>query len=411
MNGTQSSRQAGTQLNRRHFLAGTAGAAAAFTIMSPERVRGSEANSRIKLGLIGCGGRGQWIANLFKQHGGYQLTAGADYFQDRVDQFGEKLGVEPKHRHTSLSGYRALLEDDVDAVAIISPPYFHPEQATAAVEAGKHVYLAKPIAVDPHGCRVVEKAGQRARERQRVFLVDFQTRANELYKEAIRRVHDGELGTLAFGEAMYHANRLGIKTEPDGSPEARLRNWMFYKDLSGDIITEQNIHTLDVMSWIMDATPLAASGTGGRKVRTDVGDCWDNFQLVYTYPDSVGMTFSSRQFDGHGAPYAGIRNRVFGSKASLATEYGGAVALRGVDNPVRGLTTDIYQQGAVNNIATFHESVANGRYDNETVPPSVRSNLITILGRTAAYEGREVKWDEIAGSDTKIEADLSGLKQ
>ena len=409
---TDKNREPAATLDRRGFLAGTAGAAAAFTIMSPERVRGSEANSRIKLGLIGCGGRGQWIANLFRQHGGYQLTAGADYFQDRVNEFGEKFGVGAEHRHTTLSCYQQLLEDEVDAVAIISPPYFHPEQALAAVGAGKHVYLAKPIAVDTHGCRVVEQAGQRARDRRQVFLVDFQTRVNELYKEAIRRVHEGALGTLAFGEAMYHAGRLELRGEPDGSPEARLRNWVFYKDLSGDIITEQNIHTLDVMNWIMDTPPLAAWGTGGRKVRTDVGDCWDNFQLVFTYPNNVGMTFSSRQFDGHGTPHAGIRNRVFGSDAALSTQYGGAVAIRGGSkkDPVRGLTSNIYEQGAVNNIATFHESVTKGRYENSTVEPSVRSNLITILGRTAAYERREVKWDEIAGSDRKIQADLSGLQ-
>lgn len=152
----------------------------------------------------------------------------------------------------------------MDAVAIISPPYFHPEQAT---------------------------------RRQRCFLVDFQTRANGFYIEAVKRVHAGAIGALAFGESTYHAERLAAKTS-ERSPEARLRNWVFDQKLSGDIITEQNIHTLDVMSWVMSKPPVSATGTGGRKVRGDVGDCWDNFSLVYDYGDGVGITFSSRQPDG-----------------------------------------------------------------------------------------------------------------
>ncbi|MBI1983765.1 MAG: Gfo/Idh/MocA family oxidoreductase, partial [Acidobacteria bacterium] len=148
------------RFGRRRFLAGT-GAAASFTILKPRLVRSTAANSKIALGMIGCGQRGAWIADLFLKHGGYQMVAGADYFQDRVDAFGEKFNVENARRYTGLSCYKKLLDEKVDAVAIESPPYFHPEQAAAAVDAGAHVFLAKPIAVDVPGCRSVEDCGRK----------------------------------------------------------------------------------------------------------------------------------------------------------------------------------------------------------------------------------------------------------
>ncbi|MHC4644816.1 MAG: Gfo/Idh/MocA family protein [Planctomycetota bacterium] len=400
-------------ITRRRFIAGTGAAALSFTIVKPQLVRGTEANSRVKLGLLGCGGRGTWIAELFKQHGGYEIAAAADYFQDRVDAFGEKLGVDSSHRYTGLSGYRRLLEQKIDAVAIESPPYFHPGQAAAAVDARLHVYLAKPVAVDVPGCHLVAESGRKASGKKLCFLVDFQTRANEFYQEALKRVHEGAVGAFAFGEASYHANTTWgrqeefLKDDPT-NPENRLRAWGLDRVLSGDIITEQNIHTIDVASWIMNQPPLSAVGIGGQKVRT-AGTCWDCFALVFEYPDKVGITFNSKQFKGHGSP-GGIKNRMFGSKGVLETKYGGTVLIRGENFYRGGETTDIYKQGAVNNIATFHADITGGRFDNPTVAPSVRSNLVTILGRTAAYTGEKVYWDKLIKSTDKWQADLRGLK-
>ncbi len=163
------------------------------------------------------------------------------------------------------------------------------------------------------------------------------------------------------------------------------------------------------MSWIMDAEPIWAVGTGGRTVRP-VGTCWDHFALLFQYPNDVGITFSSKQFEGHGSQPDGIRNRMFGSKGVLETQYGGQVIIRGENFYRGGKTTDIYKQGAVNNIATFHKNIAGGNFDNPTVAPSVRSNLVTILGRTAAYQGRKVTWYEIIRSKKKLNANLKGLK-
>ncbi|MHC4682522.1 MAG: Gfo/Idh/MocA family protein [Planctomycetota bacterium] len=399
------------RISRRGFMAGAGAAALSLTVAKPRIVR--SAGSRINLGLIGCGGRGTWIANLFKQHGGYNLAAVADYFQDRADNAGEKLGVPAANRFTGLSGYKKLLEK-VDAVAIESPPYFHPEQAAAAVEAGCHVYLAKPIAVDVPGCHSIGDSGRRASRNKRCFLVDFQTRADPYYIEALKRLRDGALGDFVFGEAIYHANcpfkRMyeTWRSDPDNS-ENRLRAWGLDRVLSGDIITEQNIHTLDVMSWIMDAEPVSAVGTGGRTIRP-VGTCNDHFELLFEYPNKVSITFSSKQFDGRGTQPDGIRNRMFGSKGVLETQYGGQVILRGENFYRGGSSPGIYKDGAVANIATFHKSIVEGKFDNPTVEPSVRSNLVTILGRTAAYTGRKVRWRQLVRSTEKLDANLKGVK-
>jgi myo-inositol 2-dehydrogenase/D-chiro-inositol 1-dehydrogenase len=401
------------RITRRRFMAGAGAAALSFTVVKPKLVRGYNANSKVDLGVIGCGGRGTWITGLFKEHGGYNIVAVSDYFQDRIDNCGGKFDVPQSRRYSGLSGYRKLIEN-VDAIAIESPPYFHPEQAAAGVDAGKHVYVAKPIAVDVPGCQSIGESGRKASRNKKCFLIDFQTRADEFYIEALKRVRDGALGEFVFGEAIYHAGcpfgRMydTWRKNPDDS-ESRLRAWGLDRILSGDIITEQNIHTLDVMNWIMDVEPVYAVGTCGRTVRP-VGTCNDHFTLLFEYPNKVGITFSSRQIEGHGTQPEGIRNRMFGSKGVLETEYGGQVIIRGENFYRGGKSPGIYKDGAVTNIATFHKSIIEGNYDNPTVAPSVRSNLITILGRTAAYTGRKVTWRRLLKSSEKLDANLKGAK-
>jgi len=402
------------QITRRRFIASAGAAALSAALVEPELVRSYGANSKINLGIIGCGGRGTWITGLFKGHGGYNIVAAADYFQDRTDGLAEKFGIPQARRYTGLSGYRRLLEQKVDAVAIESPPYFHPEQVAAAVDAGCHVYVAKPLAVDVPGCHSIAESGEKATRNRLCLLVDFQTRADQFYREALQRVHSGALGKFAFGEAIYHAGcpfkRMydSWRADPDNA-ENRLRAWGLDRVLSGDIITEQNIHTLDVMSWIMDAEPIWAAGTGGRTVRP-VGTCWDHFAVLFEYPNNVGITFSSRQMDGHGTQPDGIRNRMFGSKGVLETQYGGQVIIRGENFYRGGKSPGIYKDGAVTNIAAFYRNITEGNFDNPTVAPSVRSNLVTILGRTAAYQRRQVTWKEIINSKERLEANLKGLK-
>lgn len=401
-------------LDRRQFISKAGAAALSWTILRPEFVRGSQANSRIKLGVIGCGGRGVWIAGLFLKHGGFEIWAAADYFTERTEAMASQYGIPAARQFTGLSGYKRLLDAGIDAVAIESPPYFHTDQAAAAVEAGVHVFMAKPVAVDVPGCRTIAACGREATWKKRAFLVDFQTRAHPIFIEALKRVHAGAIGELVFGEAVYHADCpfeqwYDLVRNASDRPETWLRAWGLDRALSGDIITEQEIHALDVMNWVMQLPPLSALGCGGLTVRPKLGTCWDHFVVYYQYPDGVAVQFSGRQFKGHGTP-EGINNRMFGTRGVLETQYGGNVVVRGENFYRGGLTSAIYEEGSVNNIAAFHANITAGDFSNPTVEPSVASNLITILGRKASYENRLVTWDEILKDDEKLVPRLQGLK-
>jgi predicted dehydrogenase len=399
-----------TDTSRREFLT-TAAALGAPLLVSPRMAFGSRANSRITLGAIGCGGRGKWIADLFQKHGGYEIRAAADYFQDRVDELGGRLEVAPERRHTGLDGYRRVLESDVDAVVIETPPYFHPRQAADAVEAGKHVFLAKPVAVDVPGCHTVEESGRKATEKKRCFVVDFQTRTDPFYREAVKRAQYGDIGRIVCGEATYFCGPTWgeqakwLKEKP-GDPEMRLRAWGLDRALSGDVITEQNIHALDVATWVLDAAPLHAVGTGGQKART-AGTCWDHFSVIFTFPGDVVVTFCSKQL---GDGWDDICCRMYGTDGTLDSHYFGDVSIRGKLPYRGGKIPNLYQDGAVANIAAFRDSIARGDFSNPTVAASVRSNLTTILGRSAAWRKAPVSWDEMMGANEALEADLSGLR-
>lgn len=381
----------------------------------PAAVPATIAGPTVRLGMIGCGSRGSWIAERFRQHGGFSIAAAADYFPDKVAAFGEKFGIPRERRFTGLDGFqRVLASGAVDAVAIESPPFFHPGQAAAAVDAGRHVYLAKPVAVDVPGCRTVEDSARRAGERGLVFLVDFQTRAQPLFLEALKRVQRGAIGTIAFGDAVYHNDdpfeqAAALLEERPGDPEARLRAWGLDRALSGDCIVEQFVHVIDVAMWAMAGRlPVSATGAGGRLVRQAVGTCWDSFQVQYRFDDHVAVSLSGRQFSGHGCAGT-IHNRMFGTQGVLETEYGGTVMIRGKEFYRGGKTPIIYQEGADNNIAAFHHAITTRDATNPTVAPSVLSTLVGILGRTSAYEGRTVTWQELEQDKTRLVPDLAGL--
>lgn len=385
-------------ISRRGFIK----AGAAFTILSAASVDAYAANGALELGIIGTGGRGAWLGNLFQENSATKVVALHDYFRDRVDGAGERLGVEASRRFVGLDGYKELIASNVDAVAVISPPYFHPEQTVAALEAGKHVYLAKPIAVDTPGCRAIVEAAQRV-EGKLTTLVDFQTRTDPYYQEAAQLVHGGKIGVPVCGQAYYHTNRLGLQATP-GPETARLRNWVFDKALSGDIIVEQNIHALDVANWLLRGHPVKAHGYGGRKARTDVGDCWDHFVVAFEYPDGVLLDFSSNQF----APgFDDICARIYGSEGTVDTHYGGHVRIGSKTGTwPGGETKNIYHDGAVANIKDFHKAVVTGAPINNA-QESAHSTLTCILGRMAAYTGQTVTWEAMMASEERLEPNLA----
>jgi myo-inositol 2-dehydrogenase / D-chiro-inositol 1-dehydrogenase len=393
------------QFPRRAFLA-SAATVTAFTVLKPSLAFGAESNSKLEIGLIGCGGRGSWIAKLFADSGKYRLVACADYFQDKTNAVGEAHKIESSRRYTGLSGYKRLLEGKLDAVVIETPPYFHPEHAAAAVDAGKHVYLAKPIAVDAPGCQTIAAAGQRATAKKQVFLVDFQTRADAQFREAVGQVHKGAIGAPVMAEAWYPWSGGG-RGAPPATPEEQLRSWYYVLPISGDFIVEQSIHSLDLVTWIINADPLRARGTGGHKVRP-TNSIYDHFAVTYWFPDDLVLSFTCIQ----SIPMVKdeIRARVFGASGFIDADYYTGVTVRGPETAVRAAVGDLYTSGVVVNINEFYEAVVKGDCSNRTVVPSVRSNLTAVLGREAAYRRDELSLEALLKEGKKLEPNLKGLR-
>ena len=367
-----------TNLERRTML--LAGAAAgAISIVKPSAVRGAEANEKLEIGVIGCGGRAAWLTPILLENTNTKIVAAADFFKQDANDYGDMYEVAKDRRYFGRDGYKQLLEGKLDAVLVFSPPYYHPEHVKAAIAAGKHVYLAKPVAVDTVGCMEILEAAEKQSEKLSLW-VDFQTRADQFYQGAAKRVHDGILGRIVTGQVYYHTKKIGYKMEP-GSEIARLRNWVFDKDLSGDIIVEQNIHVLDVANWFLQKTPLKAHGTGGQLVRLKEGNCWDHFNIVYWYPDDISISFSSSQcVEG----YKDTVVRIYGGEATVDTHYGDQLRIRGKRAGWRGgKTGQIYLEGPKINTMKFCDSIANGKPINN-FKESVDSTLTSILGRTAA---------------------------
>lgn len=395
-------RSASKLIRRREFLAGAAVSAGAVAFVKPRSVRGTQANSAIEMGIIGCGGRGVWLGNLANKETQIKIVALQDPFEDRLAKASERLGVDPSRCYKGIEAYRDLLASKLDAVAIESPPYFHPDQALAAAEAGKHVYLAKPVAVDVPGCRKILEAGEKAKGRLS-FYVDFQTRSTPFFMEAARRVRQGALGKFVSGQVYYQAGRLKPQADPsDHSDAARLRNWVFDIALSGDIIVEQNVHVLDVANWFLGSRPVKAFGTGGRKARVDVGDCWDHFIVTYWYPDDIQIAFSSGQYL---KGFDDLCTRIFGSEGTVDAHYEGTVSIKGTNPYQGGSTKGMYSTGAVANLKLFEESLRTRKYLNNAAE-CTDSTLTGVLGRKAAYEGRLVTWEEMLQDDKAFKVTL-----
>jgi myo-inositol 2-dehydrogenase / D-chiro-inositol 1-dehydrogenase len=307
---------------RRDFLKGGA-AAGGLMILNAKTAFTYQANSTIELGLIGCGSRGNWISDLFLEHSLVRFVALADAFDEPVDAAGTKYKVGSGRLHRGVNGYKDLVASKLDGVVIETPPYFRPEQVEASVNAGKHVYMAKPIAVDVPGCKSILASGEKAKGKLS-YLIDFQTRARPAFQEAAQRVHAGEIGDPVFGHVYYHAGSLTPHKTDGLTPEqATLKNWLHDRRLSGDIIVEQNIHVIDVANWYMNANPVRATGTGGQKARF-VGDQWDHYQVTYWYPNDAKVDFSSVQFS---KGYGDLCIRMYGSKGTVDSHYGGVVRI------------------------------------------------------------------------------------
>lgn len=383
---------------RRRFLT-TSGAG--LLILKSQTVFGSQANSALEIGLTGCGGRGNWVGGLFKEFTGARLVALHDVYQDRLEFTRDNLKSPDARLYRGAKGFEEMLASKLDAVVMESPPYARPQQSAAAVAAGKHCYMAKPVAVDVWGCNLFAATGEKAKGKLS-YYTDFQYRARDGFRECVDRVHRGAIGKPVLGHVYYHTGRLNPRNVPGDTPEsARLRNWVFDKALSGDIIVEQNIHALDAGAWMLNAAPLKAYGTGGRKIRLD-GDCWDHFAVTYWYPDDVIVDFSSTQCV---KGYNDIVSRIYGSEGTAEMRYYGSATITGPNAWNAPEKLDAGRQGTIDNIRAFADSIRTGQYLNNSAD-TVRSNLTAILGRTAAYRNAVVTWDEMVRSNERLDLRL-----
>ncbi|MGC9999474.1 MAG: Gfo/Idh/MocA family oxidoreductase [Bryobacteraceae bacterium] len=394
-----------TDPDRRDFVKT---AAAGLLILKPATVFGSQANSAVEVGLIGCGGRGNWLAPFFPEYTGARIVALADVVQEHLDSTGKTLKVDGSRAYYGPEAYKELAHSKLDAVIIETPPIYHPLHAEEAVKAGKHVFCAKPIAVDVPGCQSFQASGKQAAQKNLSFWADFQTRAQEVYQEAAKRVHQGDIGKPAFAQVLYYAGRpVKDRGTPGMDPgERRLLNFFTDKVLSGDIIVEQNIHVIDVANWLLQGHPLKATGTGGRTdwsgTPYDTGDAWDHFQVTYWYGNEVQADFSSNQLTNS---FSDLCVRVFGIKGCADTHYGGLVRITGDNAWLGAEKDDTFKQGCVNNIKAFVASIRDGKPINNA-DQSADSNLTAILGRMAAYQQRLVTWEEMMKSKERLHADL-----
>ncbi len=397
-------------MDRRSFL-GSAG----FAIVAPQAVRGTQANSAVRIGVVGCGGRGTAVAEGFVKNAGARVVALADMFLDQLDAAQTRFAKLAPGAAVpqGFLGPRAFQElaasDSVDMVLITSPPYFHPEHLEAAVAAGKHVYLEKPVAVDVPGCRRVAEAGRKAEGRLSLD-VGFQLRMAPPFVELVRRVHGGAIGEIVCGEAHYNAAALSLRDAAGAAPaELRLRRWVQDRVLSGDILVEQNIHSVDICNWVLRAHPVRATGTGGRKGRVDEGTAWTNFSLIYEYPGGVNVAFSSTQF---AAKISGeVNERFFGTRGKCQTPYTGPVRIEGEEPWLwPGKETSNIATSEAEKQKAFVASILGGQYHNEA-EAAVESALTCIMGRTAAYAGEPVTWEETLASQEAWDAgiDLAAL--
>ena len=413
-------------LDRRAFLS-TAGAAAGLMILKPQLVRGSQANSAIRVGLLGCGGRGTADATSIAMNGPARVVALADMFEDRLatakdhfDSVANKQGHAGVARSQIFKGPHAyeqiLASKEVDAVVITTPPYFHPRHLAAAVEAGKHIYCEKPVAVDVPGAKHAIESGKKAEGRLSLD-VGFQIRKAPPFVELVRRIHAGALGEIACGQAHYYCPFLELPEWPNASPaEQRLRHWLHDRVLSGDIIVEQNIHVIDICNWVLQGHPVKAIGTGGRKGRTEKGDAWSHFDVVFYYPNDVHVSFSSTQFGKGGFD---ANERFFGTRGNSQSPYSGPVQIAGDeawawgsgekpksgDFSITGSFSDNLAQADAEKHADFIRSITSGNFHNQAAL-GAESALSAMLGRTAAYTGQEVTWDELLRSSEVWDAGI-----
>ncbi len=389
-----------------------ASAAASLAALTFDNTRIFAAGSdKLRVGLIGCGGRGTGAAkDCVTSSENVEIVAMGDLFRERIDkslrklqeEVPDKLKVTEDTCFAGLDAYRKVLGCDVDMVIMASPPHFRPVQFKAAVEAGKHVFMEKPVAVDPVGVRSVIASSQLAEQKGLAVVAGTQRRHQAHYLDVVKRIHNGDIGKIVSGQCYWNQDALWEKTAAENwrkktsegwsDMEYQCRTWLFFTWLSGDHIVEQHVHNIDVINWAIGSHPVQCLGMGGRQVRTgpEFGNVYDHFAVEYEYPDGVRVLSMCRQTPGCSNRVA---ERVVGTNGSADTD-GSNASIEGPNAyKYEGESPSPYVQEHTDLIASIRE--ARPLNEGKRI---AESTLTAIMGRMSAYTGRAITWEWVMNS-------------
>lgn len=395
-----------TNASRRNFLKTSsllvAGGAVAsnLNIAQAAHAYGSDT---IKIGLIGCGGRGTGAAaQAMNTEGSVKLTALGDVFPNKVQealrglkgQYGEKVDVPRERMFDGIDNYKKVLETDCDLVILATPPGFRPQHMEAAVKAGKHVFMEKPVAVDAPGVRRVLEATAEAKKKDLAVAVGLQRRHERAYREIIGELQGGKIGDINFTRAYWNGAGVWVRPRRSGQTELeyQINNWYYFNWLSGDHINEQHIHNLDVINWLKNGYPVKAQGQGGRQVRTgqEFGQIFDHHMIEFTYADGSKMLSQCRHIPNTWSP---VSEYAHGSLGNADISGGKIFDLKGkmIWNTKAG--RDGHQQEHHDLFADLRK----GERPNEG-EWGAKSTMTAIFGRMATYSGQEIEWEDAINS-------------
>lgn len=403
--------------HRRSFLK-AAGATAALSAFPNILIGAPANNAKLKIGLIGCGGRGTGAASqALSADDNTILWAIGDVFETQIPKainnlkrFEGRLEVPQERQFSGLDAYQKVIESGVDVVLLTTPPGFRPQHMRAAIEAGKHVFAEKPMAVDVAGVKSVMETARLAKEKGLTLQHGYCWRFDPAVREGYGKLLAGELGRVISVYGTYLANVPKPSTSIDqrdpkwGDVEWQVRNWMGHQWLSGGPLLEQCIHTVDKVSWAMgDVAPIAARGGGGRTQRTDDGNVWDHYEVTYEYPGGVFCHVGQRQ---HSGCFNEVVDRVLCEKGTL--EAPGRVLTKDPAGKMnwayRAAPADMYQVCHNEWFAAIRKGEAINTGDR-----MVLSTMLGILGREAAHSGQRVTWEELWKSEQDLAPDTLKL--
>lgn len=361
----------------------------------------------IKIGVIGCGGRGSGaVANALTADPDVRLVAMADLFEDRLkgsygwvtnaEEYKGQVSIDPENLFIGFDAYKQLLAiDEIDYVILATPPHFRSIHFDAAVNAGKHVFMEKPVAVDPVGIRRVIEAGKRAKQRSLSVVAGTQRRHEASYLALMDQINNGTIGDIVSASCYWNQGGLWVHDrKPDYSEmEWQCRNWLYFTWLSGDHICEQHIHNLDVINWAMGDHPVKAMGMGGREVRKDskYGNVFDHFSIEYEYANGMTMQSMCRQIDGCASR---VEEVIVGTEGRSISRSGHAVIQGKNSWRFSGENRNPYEQEHIDLIGSIR---GDGKYLNEAQRVA-ESTLTAIMGRMSTYTGKTVTWDQALNS-------------